>query len=322
MRSAPLRIVGLALLLLPGCSSSSASFSNGEGGDGGVQGDGSLSGRVTSDGGAHTDGASGEGGGTASPDGGSTKEGGDTKDAGGGPSTLTPGQSTISMTVAGYARSAILYVPSIATSTSQFAIALHGDGDTDTNFLATSGLKSLADADGTVLVVPQGITRDIVVDLGGGETQTVPDVDWDAYNSAANGNIDLPFLDQLRTQTVGTGQVDANHVFVFGYSQGGYLSFEYGMVTGASLSCSAVLAASSPYGGGSGDPLIAGAARKIPVVLQIGTLDSAYAAAQATESTLIADGFPTELNAIDGAGHVPIPGDVSVPWDYCRGEAL
>ncbi len=241
---------------------------------------------------------------------------------GGHPTTLTPGQSTINTTVAGTARTAILYVPASATSTSQLAIALHGNGDTDSNFLATSGLKPLADADGTVLIVPQGIPRDVVVQLGGGMTETVPDVDWDAYNSAANGNIDLPFLDQLRTQTVATGQVDAHHVFVFGYSQGGYMSFEYGMVTSTALSCSAVLAASSPYGGGSGDPLILGAARKIPVVLQIGTLDSAYGAAQTTESTLMSDGFPTELNAISGAGHVPIPGSVSVPWDYCRAEVL
>ena len=41
-----------------------------------------------------------------------------------------------------------------------------------------------------------------------------------------------------------------------------------------------------------------------------------------TESTLKSDGFPTELNAISGAGHVPIPGSVSVPWGYCRAEVL
>jgi predicted esterase len=215
----------------------------------------------------------------------------------GGPSTLTPGESTVDMTVAGQARTAILYVPAAASSKSQFAIALHGDGDTDTNFLATSGLKPLADADGTVLVLPQGITRDVVVQLGGGMTQTVPGVDWDAYNSAANGNIDLPFLDQLRTQVVGTGQVDPDHVFVFGYSQGGYLAFEYGMVTSPLLACAAVLAASSPYGGGSGDPLILGAVRKIPVVLQIGTEDGAFSAAQDTESTLESDGFPTSCRS-------------------------
>jgi len=167
-----------------------------------------------------------------------------------------------------------------------------------------------------VLVVPQGLTRDVVVG-----NQTLQGIDWDAYNSAANGNIDLPFLDQLRTQIVGTNQVDSHHVFVFGYSQGGYLSFEYGMIAGASLACSAVLAASSPYGGASNDPLITGAARKLAVVLQIGTLDSAYTAAQTTEATLQAMSFPTQLNAIPNVGHVPIPGDVKLPWMFCRGQS-
>jgi len=237
----------------------------------------------------------------------------------GAPTMLTPGQSTINMTVAGQARSAILYVPTTASTTSQLALALHGNGDTDTNFLATSGIKALADSDGTVLAVPQGITRDVFVKIA---NQTIQGIDWDAYNSATDGNIDLPFLDQLRTQIVATNQVDAHHVFVFGYSQGGYMSFEYGMVTGSSLSSAAVFAASSPFGGASTDPLIAGAPRKLAVTLQIGTNDPAYAAAQTTEATLQSDGFPTQLEAIQGAGHVPIPGDVSVPWAYCRGEAL
>jgi poly(3-hydroxybutyrate) depolymerase len=233
------------------------------------------------------------------------------------PSALTPGQSTISLTAAETARTAILYVPASATAASQLAIALHGNGDTAANFLATSGLKALADADGTVLVVPQGIQRTVVVQALG---QSVPNVAWDAYNTAAQGNLDLPLLDALRAQLA--GQVDANHVFVIGYSQGGYLSFEYGMIAGASLSCAAVLAASSPFGGGSGDPLINTAARKLAVVLQIGTNDSAYAAAQATVAALQAKSFPTQLNAIQGAGHVPIPGDIATPWSYCRGMAL
>ena len=240
-------------------------------------------------------------------------------DGGGGVTTLTPGQSTIQLTVAGTARSAILYVPTSATSTSQLVIALHGNGDTAANFLATSGLEALADQDGTVMIVPQGITRDVVVSSVG---QTIPSVAWDAYNSAADGNLDLPLLDQLRTEIVGTHQIDAQHVFVFGYSQGGYLAFEYGMVSGGSLACAAVLAASSPYGGGANDPLISGAQRKLAVVLQIGTADSAFSATQTTEATLTSDGFPTELESIQGAGHVPIPGQVSVPWNYCRGQAL
>jgi hypothetical protein len=233
----------------------------GSGGDGGSASDG---GTISSDGG-------GGGGNTDGSAGGNTDAGG----GGGVPSTLTPGTSTISMNVAGKARTAVLYVPTNATTTSELV-----------------GM------------------------------QTVPQVDWDAYNSAAGGNIDLPFLEQLRTQTQATGQVDAKKSFVFGYSQGGYMSFLYGMTDSTVLSCAGVLAASSPYGGGSGDPLIANAARKIPVALQIGTNDSAYGAAMTTQATLMSKGFPVQYNAINGAGHVPIPGDISVPLEYCRGQSL
>lgn len=237
----------------------------------------------------------------------------------GAPSTLTPGQSTINLTVAGRARTAILYMPANASATSQLALVLHGNGDTAGNFLATSGLRALADQDGTVLVVPQGLRRDVLVALAG---QTIPQIDWDGYNTAAQGNLDVPLLDALRTQLVATHQVDARHVFVLGYSQGGYLAFAYGMFTGGSLACSAVLAAASGFGGGGNDPLITGAVRQLPVVLQIGTADSAFATAQTTASTLQARGFPTQLAPVNGAGHVPIPGDVGVPWRYCRSKSL
>ena len=237
----------------------------------------------------------------------------------GGPSTLTPGQSTISVTVAGRARTAILYVPTTATATSQLAIALHGNGDTAANFLASSGLRALADQDGTVLVVPQGIRRDVFVALA---NQTIPGIDWDGYNTAAQGNLDVPLLDQLRSQLVATGQLDARHVFVIGYSQGGYLAFAYGMFAGGSLACTAVLAAASGFGGGTTDPLITGAARHLAVALQIGTSDGAFATAQTTSTTLQGRGFPVQFTPVSGAGHVPIPGDIGGPWRYCRGASL
>jgi poly(3-hydroxybutyrate) depolymerase len=284
---APLRIVAL-MIALGGCTALV---------DGGGGGDGALA----------EDAAAGDG--PAGGDGG--------VDAAG--AGLPPGQSTISVTVAGRARTAILYVPATATGTSQLVIALHGNGDTAANFLAASGIKRLADQDGTVLVVPQGVRRDVFVTLA---NQTVPGIDWDGYNTAAQGNIDVPLLDELRTRLVASGQLDARHVFVLGYSQGGYLAFAYGMFAGASLSCTAVLAAASGFGGAAGDPLITGAARKLPVVLQIGTNDPAFGRAQTTATTLQNAAFPTRFEAVAGAGHVPIPGDVAVPWSYCRGHAL
>jgi poly(3-hydroxybutyrate) depolymerase len=220
------------------------------------------------------------------------------------------------MVVASTPRTAVLYVPTGLAASAPLVIALHGDGDTDTNFLATSGLQPLADSQHFVLIVPQGITRNVVVG-----SQTVSGVDWDAYNSAAAGNIDLPFVEALRTQLQATGGIDATHTFVLGYSQGGYMAFLYGMSDATVLSCTAVLAAFSPYGGAAGDPLITGAARKIPVVLQMGSLDDP-SDAQTTATTLMTDGFPVQYNEITGAGHVPIPGDISVPVNYCLGKSL
>ena len=285
------------------CSSSTSTLST-VGGTGG-NGTGGGGGTDASD---LTDGSStaSDGGSTSATDGSSTA-----------PTTLVPGTSSINLSIAGKSRSAVLYVPKSATSTAALVIALHGDGDTDTNFLATSGLQPLADKDGFVIAAPQGITRDVTV-----QSMTVPQVDWDAYNSVANGNIDLPLLEALRTQLQATQQIDAQKTFVFGYSQGGYMAFLYGMTDSPVLSCSGVLAASSPYGGGAGDPLITGATRKIAVAMQIGTQDSAYSAAEATEATLKSNGFPTQFTPVPNAGHVPIPGDISVPLGFCLGQTL
>lgn len=226
-----------------------------------------------------------------------------------------PGASTLNLMVNGQARTAVLYVPTTATNASPLVLAMHGNGDTAPNFLATSGLKALADKDSLVLAIPQGIQRDVMF-MG----QTVPQVAWDAYNTT--GNIDTALVDMLRTQLQATKQVNVKKTFVFGYSQGGYFSFMLGMTEATSLSCTGVLAAASPYGGGANDSLITGAARKIPVAMQIGTLDYGYNAAQATQATLMSKGFPLQFNAIQGANHVPIPGDIGVPLAYCLGQSL
>ena len=307
LKSAPLA-VGLSILLAA-CSSDSSGTSNGGGGGANGGGDSQEGGAASN----NEDGGNGSAldGGSENPN----DAGNPASDSGGVPSSLTPGTSMISMMVAGQNRSAVLYVPQSASNASPLVLAMHGNGDTDTNFLATSGLQPLADKDAFVIVAPQGITRDVMV-MG----QTVPQVDWDAYNTS--NNIDTAFVDALRTKLQATNQVSTKKTFIFGYSQGGYFAFLYGLSEAANLSCTAVLAASSPFGGGSNDSLITGASRKIPVVLQIGTLDSAYSAAMTTDTSLKAATFPVQFNAIAGAGHVPIPGDVSVPLAYCLGQSL
>jgi hypothetical protein len=36
----------------------------------------------------------------------------------------------------------------------------------------------------------------------------------------------------------------------------------------------------------------------------------------------MSNGFPLDYHEIAGAGHVPIPGDPTVPLDYCLGQTL
>ncbi len=218
------------------------------------------------------------------------------------------------ITAAGQMRAVLVVVPAaITTQKLPLVIALHGNGDTNANFIVTSGLEADAASNGFVLAAPQGMTQTITVG-----SQTVPDVDWDAYRTVAGGNIDLPLLDAIRTQLVATGSIDANKVFTYGYSQGGYLSFRYAMETAAQVSCGAVLAAANPLG----SQLVTSAARKVPIAIQIGTNDYGIANAQATKSLLEQNGFPLDYHEIQGAGHVPIPGDPAVPLTYCLGQSL
>lgn len=192
-------------------------------------------------------------------------------------------------------------------------IALHGNGDTHTGFIkGTTQLESLAAAKGFVLAAPQGIVQSVTVG-----SQTVPNVAWDPYRSKADGNIDLPLLEAIRDELAASGSLDTKRMFTFGYSQGGYMSFRFGMDNAATMSCTGVLAAASPLGNG----LSASAARKIPVALQIGTGDSAIGNARATKADLEGKGFPLDYHEIAGAGHVPVPGDLGVPLDYCLGKS-
>jgi predicted esterase len=260
----------------------------------------------------------------------STHDGGAALDAGGAtqpPGTLQPGTSTLTIITAGMTRSVYLHVPqAVLAGPIPLVLALHGDGDTDTNFVATVGLTTDSDAEGFVLAAPQGITRDVPVYEGGQVAETVPQVDWDPYNSISSSgaivsdeNNDVPLLDAIRTQLVATGSIDMKRIVVYGYSQGGYMSFRYGMSTAAVVACEAVIAAAHPL---PGTMLVEAAARKIPVYLQIGTLDSPYSNAESTATELMTNGNPYVLNAVSGAGHVPVPGDPTGPLDWCLQHPL
>jgi poly(3-hydroxybutyrate) depolymerase len=225
--------------------------------------------------------------------------------------SLAAGARTLTKTVAGLARTVRLHVPaSITQRKLPVVLALHGNGDQATNFIATSGLLTLADSVGFVLVAPQGAAR--AISVGG---QTTPPLSWDAYNARAQ-NADVQLFDALLDEIVGSGSVDAKRIVVYGYSQGGYASVRYGREAGARLACAAVIAAADAGGVPTAFP------RKLPFSIQIGSADGARSNAASLAQSLQIAGHPVDFHEIAGAGHSPLPRPARAPLDDCLARAL
>jgi poly(3-hydroxybutyrate) depolymerase len=258
-----------------------------------------------------------DGGGVVSP-GSDAGQNGPRGDSGTGPKadggsptttgTLQPGDRGLTISVGGQSRSVQLHVPAaLGTQAYPLILALHGNGDTAANFMATSGLAARTDA---IVAAPQGIQRDVSV--GGA---TAPNVAWDAYTSRGT-NIDVALLDAIVADLSKSGSVDARHIITFGYSQGGYLSYRYAKESADTLACAAVVAAADPSG------IPKAFARKIPFVIQIGSNDYAIQNARSSKAALMAAGHEVLYNEIAGAGHVPFPGAKDVPLTFCLGKSL
>ena len=288
-----------------GCSGESSSPTTSS--SGGTEDDGGSSGSSGTSGTPGTSGSSGTSGTSGSS--GASGTSGDPATA------LKPGKTTRTIKAAGKDRSVVVVVPStIGTTKLPLVIALHGNGDTSAGFITvTTTLEALAESKGFVLAAPQGIVQTITVG-----SQTVNGVSWDPYRTAANGNVDLPLLDAIVTTLSATTSIDAKKLIVFGYSQGGYMSFRYGMDTSATFACAGIIGAANPLG----PQLTAAAARKIPVALQIGTNDGAIGQARNTKADLEMKTFPLDYREIQGAGHVPVAGGVTAPLTYCLGQTL
>jgi len=175
-------------------------------------------------------------------------------------------------------------------------IALHGNGDTPTNFLQVTGLGGLGED--VIVAAPAGVVRD--VQFGG---QTIPGVSWDAYHDVAD-NPDLQLLDVLVLQLLNTGDVDPQRVHVLGYSQGGFLAFRYAIDRADRVASAVVISAGDPLNDGA---RILGAVRDVPFRLRCGQNDPLLPVAQATTNNLVAAGSDAALTVVAGAGHSPLP---------------
>ena len=263
--------------------------STGQAGSGAVAGTGSGA-----DAGSGALGAGGSGGtgltGLTGGTGGSGLTGG-TGGSGAGPTggsggTLPIGQTSVTMTVAGYDRTIVLYVPAQWGSGDPGIVALHGNGDTADNFILSMGLKSAADSHGVALAAPQAVS---------GHYQGV---DWDAYTDPAS-NMDIAVVRAARSY-LQAGGVSSTHTYVLGYSQGGFLSYRCAMVDSTSFAAGHVSSAGSPLGGST---LEQGAARKIPMDLLIGTNDGLLSVMQSSRDTLLGLGFEVRYTELPGVGH-------------------
>jgi hypothetical protein len=203
-------------------------------------------------------------------------------DVPGGP--LTAGERVVSVGT----RSVLLYVPARWRAGAAGLVALHGNGDTASNFLRTSGLMGVADSEGVALALPMAIAGS--APMG---------VDWDAYTRPASSNPDLRLVADTRALLVGGG-VDARRVFLAGQSQGGYLAFYAGMTFSTLFGAVNVSAAGDPM---PGLGLAAMATRRIPVDLLTGDGDFAIANIRSTRDDLQRRGFDVRYTELAGVGH-------------------
>jgi poly(3-hydroxybutyrate) depolymerase len=212
-------------------------------------------------------------------------------------STLQPGTTRFSVPVGLSLRSVDVVVPAAVRGPPlPLLIALHGNGDSPTNFLQTTGLGSLEED--VIVAAPAGIVRDI--QFAG---TTIPGVSWDAYHELAD-NEDLQLLGVLVLQLVDTGDVDPRRIHVLGYSQGGFLAFRHAIDRADVVASAVVISAGDPLNDGA---RILRAVRDVPFRLRCGQQDPLLSVAQSTTNNLVAGGADAALTVVPGAGHVPLP---------------
>jgi predicted esterase len=224
--------------------------------------------------------------------------------------TLDPGTTTLSVTVAGSERQYVLHVPPGFSGPGPLLVALHGNGDSAANFLATSDLGGASDRHGFLLALPQGVRSDTLAGPA----------DWDAYARPASSNQDFLFIQAVLADIEATGGVDSRRRFLLGYSQGGYMAFFTSMNAAETFGAVHVHSAANPMPGAG---LVEGAGRLIPVDILIGTDDWAISQARSTRSELEAAGHEVRYEEISGWGHVPFRSErVDTIWSWLAARPL
>jgi len=106
-------------------------------------------------------------------------------------------------------------------------------------------------------------------------------------------------VDDARTRA----RIDSSRVYLFGWSMGGYLTFDAAMYE------SNYFAGAAVYGAAIGEyywPILDHAERQMPIAIYIGERDQyvPVAAARATRDSLVARGFPVHFVELPGKDHM------------------
>ena len=170
----------------------------------------------------------------------------------------TPGLYTLSLDHDGQVREAVVYVPTSAIDAeAPMVLNFHGYGGRAAWHMEDADMRSLADAEGFVLVYPQGS------ELSGS-------AHWNAAPSGGDNKSsadDLGFTEALVDAVTTAHTVDSDRIYAVGYSNGGmfayYLACERSELIAAAGSVSGTMLDGSCQ---SGEP--------IPVISIHGTADS------------------------------------------------
>lgn len=217
---------------------------------------------------------------------------------------LTPGTRTVAIG----SRQTIVYVPAGFHAGSPGLVALHGNGDTAMNFLLTSGLREVADAQGVAVAFPVAIS-------GSGPMG----VDWDAYTTPSTSNRDVVLALGARDYLV-SGGASARNTFLLGYSQGGYLAYHVAMAGSDRFGAASVISAGDPLPGAN---LARLAVRRIPISFLIGSGDFGIANTRSSRAALMALGFEVRYTELPGVGHCcPLRGRAADEWSWLSSRPL
>lgn len=175
---------------------------------------------------------------------------------------------------------------------------LHGAGGRNSEMMGA--WKSLALREHVVLIAPQ-LPREL----------------W--FEQAAPSVFRCVVADAERVVSV-----DAKRVYLFGYSMGGYLTFDGAMFDSDLFAAAGVYAAAinQDY-----DSIVDSAQRKIPIAIYIGDQDQYFSLAQTrrTRALLESHGFPVRYTELAGQDHAYAPVSERVnddAWAYLSGFRL